>query len=253
MTRRLEGKVAIVTGSGRGIGAATAIRLASEGAKIAVVDLKEEFGMDTVNAIKAEGGEAIAVGCDVTNGEDVEKAAEKVKNYLGRIDILVNNAGVTRDNLAFKMSEEDWDIVLDTHLKGSFLFSRAVQKYMVEQRYGKIVNTSSLGAIGKRGQANYSSAKAGIKALTRTLAIELGPFNINVNCVAPGFIATDMTRATAERRGITFEDMVNEASKRIPMRRVGVPEDVANVVAFLVSDESSYIAGECINIGGGDI
>ncbi|MEK5442495.1 3-oxoacyl-ACP reductase FabG [Fredinandcohnia sp. FSL W7-1320] len=252
MTRRLEGKVAIVTGSGKGIGAATAIKLAAEGAKVAVIDLKEEFGMETVGTIQASGGEAIAVGCNVTVAEEIEKAVDKVVSHFGRVDILVNNAGVTKDNLVFKMSESDWDIVLDTHLKGSFLFCKAVQKYMVEQRYGKIVNTSSLGSSGKRGQANYSSAKAGIKALTRTLALELGQFNINVNCVAPGFIATDMTRATAERRGITFEQMVSDASKRIPMRRVGNPEDVANVVAFLVSDESSYVAGDCINIGGGE-
>jgi len=252
MTKRLEGKVAIVTGSGKGIGAATAMKLASEGAKVAVVDLKEEFGAETVIAIQNSGGEAIAVGCNVADAQEIENAVEKVVSHFGKIDILVNNAGVTKDNLVFKMSEADWDIVLDTHLKGSFLFCRAVQKYMVEQRYGKIVNTSSLGASGKRGQANYSSAKAGIKALTRTLALELGQFNINVNCIAPGFIATDMTRATAERRGITFEQMVNDASKRIPMRRVGNPEDVANVVAFLVSDDSSYVAGDCINIGGGE-
>lgn len=252
MGRSLQGKVAIITGAGKGIGAGTAKRLAADGAKIAVIDLKEEYGIDTVNAIKATGGEAIAVGCDVSNAEHVQQAMEKVISHFGRIDILVNNAGVTRDNLVFKMSEEDWDTVLDTHLKGSFLCSKAVQKYMVEQRYGKIVNTSSIGASGKRGQANYSAAKAGLQALTRTLAIELGPYNVNVNCVAPGFIATDLTRSTAERQGMDFNEIVKGASQKIPMRRVGTPEDIANVVAFLVSDDASYVAGEVINVGGGE-
>lgn len=252
MSRRLEGKIAIVTGSGKGIGAATAKRLAADGAKVAVIDLKEEFGAETVSAIQAAGGEAIAVGCNVAVAEEVANAVEKVASHFGRIDILVNNAGVTRDALTFKMTEEDWDLVLDTHLKGSFLFAKAVQKYMVEQKYGKIVNTSSIGASGKRGQANYSSAKAGLIALTRTLAIELGSFNINVNAVAPGFIATDMTRSTAERQGLNFDDIVREASKKIPIRRVGAPEDVANVVAFLVSEDASYVTGETIPVGGGE-
>jgi len=249
---KLAGKVAIVTGAGRGIGAATAKRLAADGAKVAVLDLKEEFCMDTVNAIREAGGEAIAVGCDVADAEQVQAAVDKVASHFGKIDILVNNAGVTRDNLVFKMSEEDWDIVLDTHLKGSFLMAKAAQKYMVEQRCGKIVNTSSLGAAGKRGQANYSSAKAGLQALTMTLAIELGPFGINVNCVAPGFIDTDMTRATAARQGLDFDKVVEEASKKIPLRRVGRPEDVANVVAFLVSDEAAYVTGATIPVGGGE-
>lgn len=250
--KRLEGKVAIVTGAGKGIGAATAKRLAADGAKVAIVDVKEEFGLETVQAIQAAGGEAIAVGCDVSKAEQVAAAADKVFSHFGSIDILVNVAGVTRDSLVFKMSEEDWDLVLDVHLKGTFLFSKAVTKYMVEQRYGKIVNTSSLGAVGKRGQANYAAAKAGIQALTRTLAIEFGGFNINVNAVAPGFIDTDMTRKTAERQGLNFDEIVKGASQKIPMKRVGQPEDVANVVAFLVSDEASYVAGEIIAVGGGD-
>ncbi|MEW9668085.1 3-oxoacyl-ACP reductase FabG [Ammoniphilus sp. 3BR4] len=250
--KRLEGKVAIVTGAGKGIGAATAKRLAADGAKVAIVDVTEEFGLETVQAIQAAGGEAIAVGCDVSKAEQVAAAADKVFSHFGSIDILVNVAGVTRDSLVFKMSEEDWDLVLDVHLKGTFLFSKAVTKYMVEQRYGKIVNTSSLGAVGKRGQANYAAAKAGIQALTRTLAIEFGGFNINVNAVAPGFIDTDMTRKTAERQGLNFDEIVKGASQKIPMKRVGQPEDVANVVAFLVSDEASYVAGEIIAVGGGD-
>lgn len=249
---RLNGKVAIVTGSGNGIGAATAKRLAKEGAKVAVVDLTEESATNTVQAIREAGGEAIAVGCDVSKAEQVEYAVERVVSEYGRLDILVNNAGVTRDRLIFKMSEEDWDTVLDVHLKGSFLFCKAAQKYMVEQKSGRIVNTSSVGAVGKRGQANYASAKAGLQALTRTLAIELGQFGINVNAVAPGFIATDMTRRTAERQGLDFEEVRKVASQKIPLRRVGEPEDVANVVSFLVSEDANYITGETILVSGGE-
>ncbi len=249
---RLEGKVAVITGSGNGIGAATARRLARDGAKIAVVDLTEETAADTVQSIRAAGGEAIAVGCNVSKSAEVESAVERIVSEFGQIDILVNNAGVTRDNLLFKMSEDDWDLVMNVHLKGSFLFSRAVQKHMVEQRFGKIVNTTSLGASGKRGQANYSTAKAGLQAFTKTLAIELGPYNINVNCVGPGFIATDMTRRTAERQGLNFEEIRKAASKKIPLRRVGEPEDVANVVSFLVSEDASYVTGEVLFVGGGD-
>lgn len=252
MFRRFEGKVAIVTGSGRGIGAATAKRLAREGAKVGVVDLKEEYCLDTVNAIKEAGGDAIPLVADVSEATQVEAAVNTMMEKYGQIDILVNNAGIIRDNLVYKMTEEDWDRVIDVHLKGTFLFSKAVLKHMVERRYGKVVNTSSLGARGNRGQANYSSAKAGIQALTRTLAIEFGPYNINVNCVAPGAVATDMTRSSAARRGIDFEKLSETVAQRIPMRRIGVPDDIANVIAFLVSDEASYIAGETINVNGGD-
>ncbi|GAA4714886.1 beta-ketoacyl-ACP reductase [Brevibacillus fulvus] len=248
---QLQGRVAIVTGAGRGIGAATAKRLAKDGAKVGVIDLKEEACQETVSAIAAAGGEALALGCDVADAAQVEQTIAKVAEHFGRIDILVNNAGVLRDNLLFKMSEDDWDTVLNVHLKGSFLCSKAAQKYMVEQRYGKIVNTSSTSALGNRGQANYSAAKAGLQGFTKTLAIELGPFNINVNAVAPGFIATDMTRATAERIGIDFEENQKLASQRIPLRRVGQPEDVANVVAFLVSDDASYVSGQVIYVNGG--
>ena len=249
---RLEGKVAIVTGAGKGIGQGTAIRLAADGAKVGVLDLKEEFGAETVDAIRSAGGEAVAVGCDVSNSEQCQKAVEKVVAQFGKLDILVNNAGILRDALSFKMSEEDWDAVLDTHLKGTFLMCKFAQKYMVDQKYGKIVNTSSLGAWGKRGQANYAAAKAGIQGLTKTLAIELGQFNVNVNCIAPGFIQTPMTRGNAERMGVDFEEMVKKAAAGFPMRRVGEPKDVANVVAFLVSDDASYVTGEVIAVGGGE-
>ncbi len=249
--KRLEGKVAIVTGGARGIGAATAKKLAADGAKVGVFDLKAEFCQETVESIRVNGGEAIAITCNVSDAEQVEKAFAEVVNHYGKLDILVNNAGLIRDNLLFKMSEEDWDTVLDVHLKGSFLCSRAAQRYMVKQKYGKIVNTSSTSALGNRGQANYSAAKAGLQGFTKTLAIELGPFNINVNAVAPGFIATDMTRQTAERVGLEFQEFLDKAAEQIPLRRIGMPEDVANVVAFLVSEDAGYVSGQIIYVDGG--
>jgi 3-oxoacyl-[acyl-carrier protein] reductase len=248
---RLSERVAVVTGAARGIGAAEAIRLAQEGANVAALDLSSEASRETVEAVEAAGAEGLAVACDVSSARQVDRAFEEIANHFGRIDILVNNAGVLRDNLAFKMSEEDWDTVLDVHLKGSFLCSKAVQKYMVEQEYGKIVMTSSIVALGNRGQANYSSAKAGLQALARTLALELGRFNINVNAVAPGWIETEMTREAAERVGMTMEEMKDRFAKNIPLKRFGRVEDIANVVAFLVSDEASYISGETIYVAGG--
>ena len=248
---KLDGRVAAVTGAGRGIGAAEAIKLAQEGANVAVLDLSAEAGQDTVMAVKDAGREALAVACDVSSTKQVGAAFEEVHNHFGRIDILINNAGLLRDNLLFKMSEDDWDKVLDVHLKGSFLCSQAVQQYMVEQEYGKIIMTSSIVALGNKGQLNYSAAKAGLQAMARTLALELGRFNINVNAVAPGWIETEMTKEAAERVGITMEDMKERFAKNIPLRRFGRVEDVANVVAFLCSDEASYISGETIYVAGG--
>ena len=245
--------MAVVTGAARGIGAAEAIRLAQEGANVAVLDLSAEACQETVEAVEAAGAEAIAIACDVSSAQQVEKAFEEIANRFGRIDILVNNAGLLRDNLSFKMSEDDWDKVLDVHLKGSFLCSKAAQKYMVEQEYGKIVMTSSIVALGNKGQANYSAAKAGLQALARTLALELGRFNINVNvnAVAPGWIETEMTKEAAERVGMTMEEMKGRFEKNIPLKRFGRVEDIANVVAFLVSDDASYISGETIYVSGG--
>ncbi len=248
---KLDGRVAVVTGAGRGIGAAEAVKMAEEGASVAVLDLSAEAGQDTVATIKKAGGEAVAIACDVSSAKQVGAAFEEVAHRFGRIDILVNNAGLLRDNLLFKMSEDDWDKVLDVHLKGSFLCSQAVQQYMVEQEYGRIIMTSSIVALGNKGQVNYSAAKAGLQAMARTLALELGRFNVTVNAVAPGWIETEMTKEAAERVGITMEDMKERFAKNIPLRRFGKPEDVANVVAFLASDEASYISGETIYVAGG--
>ena len=248
---RLDERVAVVTGAGRGIGAAEAVRLAQDGANVAVFDLTEEACRETVEAVEAVGSEALAVACDVSKADQVEAGFAKVAERFGRVDILVNNAGVLRDNLSFKMSEDDWDTVLDVHLKGSFLCSRAAQKYMVEQEYGKIVMTSSIVALGNKGQVNYSSAKAGLQAMARTLALELGRFGINVNAVAPGWIETEMTKEAAERVGMTMDEMKERFAKNIPLRRFGRVDDIANVIAFLVSDDASYISGETIYVAGG--
>ncbi|MEU1431243.1 3-oxoacyl-ACP reductase FabG [Nocardia sp. NPDC005746] len=244
-------KVAVVTGAARGIGAGTAARLAADGFAVAIVDLDEAACKDAVDAIAAAGGTAIAVGCNVTDEAQVAAAFERIAAELGSVDVLVNNAGVLRDNLLFKMSVDDWDLVMSVHLKGAFLCTREAQKYMVRQKSGKIVNTSSVSALGARGQANYSAAKMGIQGLTRTLAMELGPFGINVNAVAPGFIVTEMTDATAARVGVSPEEFRAEAAKITPLRRVGEPADIANVVSFLVSDDASFVTGQTIYVDGG--
>jgi 3-oxoacyl-[acyl-carrier protein] reductase len=246
-------RVAIVTGAARGIGAATAARLAADGMAVAVLDLDELNCAGTVESITGQGGQAVAVGADVSQPDQVEAAVGKVVAELGPPAVLVNNAGVIRDNLLFKMTEGDWDTVLGVHLRGAFLMSRAAQKHMVDQRYGRIVNLSSSSALGNRGQVNYSAAKAGMQGFTKTLAIELGQFGITANAVAPGFIATDMTAATAARIGMDFEEFQKAAASQIPVRRVGQPADVANVISFLVSEDAGFVSGQVIYVAGGPL
>ena len=246
-------RVAIVTGAARGIGAATAQRLATDGMAVAVLDLDAAACAGTVDAITAAGGQALAVGADVSQADQVEAAVGKVAADLGPPVVLINNAGVIRDNLLFKMTDDDWDTVLGVHLRGAFLMSRAAQKFMVDQRFGRIVNLSSSSALGNRGQVNYSAAKAGMQGFTKTLAIELGKFGVTANAVAPGFIATDMTAATAARVGMDFGEFQAAAATRIPVRRVGQPEDIAHVISFLVSEGAGFVSGQVIYVAGGPL
>ncbi|MER6049293.1 3-oxoacyl-ACP reductase FabG [Streptomyces sp. NPDC001793] len=248
-----EQRVAIVTGAARGIGAATAVRLAAEGRAVAVLDLDEAACKDTVAKITAAGGKAVAIGCDVSDGDQVAAAVERVAAELGAPTVLVNNAGVLRDNLLFKMSETDWDTVMNVHLRGAFLMSRACQKHMVDAKFGRIVNLSSSSALGNRGQVNYSAAKAGLQGFTKTLAIELGKFGITANAVAPGFIATDMTAATAARVGMDFEDFKTAAATQIPVQRVGNPDDIANAIAFFTGEAAGFVSGQVLYVAGGPL
>ena len=239
-------KVVLVTGGGRGIGAATAERFARDGAKVVISDMDLDEAQQVATPIQG-----LAVACDVTDREQVNGMVARTVGELGRLDVLVCSAGIIRDNLLFKMTDDDWDAVIDTHLKGSFLCARAAQRPMVDQKYGKMVFLSSTSALGNRGQANYSAAKAGLQGMARTLAIELGPFNINVNTVAPGFVETRMTRATAERMGVDFDAFKIGAASQIPLGRIGQPEDIAHVIAFLCSDEASFVSGQTVYVRGG--
>ena len=245
------GRVAIVTGAARGIGAATAQRLAEDGFAVAVLDLEESTAKQTVSSIVAARGRALAVGADVSDAGQVEVAVGRVAAELGPPVVLVNNAGVTHDNLLFKMTDADWDSVMNVHLRGAFLMSRAAQRYMVDASWGRIVNVSSTSALGNRGQANYSAAKAGLQGFTKTLAIELGRFGITVNSVAPGFIQTDMTRATAQRVGQEWEGYVAGRVAQIPVARAGVPEDIAHAVSFFASDGAGFVSGQVLYVAGG--
>jgi 3-oxoacyl-[acyl-carrier protein] reductase len=242
---RFEGRTALVTGGAKGIGAATAERLASEGAHVVVADFDELAATETAERI---GGRAVR--CDVTSRADVE-AAVAAAVETGRLDVLVTCAGIIRDNLVHKMTDDDWEAVMATHLRGSFLAARAAQAHMTQQASGAMVLISSTSALGNRGQANYSAAKAGIQGLTKTLAIELGRFGIRANCVAPGFIATAMTQQTADRLGVSFEEFRTAVAAQVPLQRVGEPEDVAGVIAFLCSDDASYVSGQVIYVRGG--
>jgi 3-oxoacyl-[acyl-carrier protein] reductase len=244
-------RVAVVTGAARGIGAATARRLAADGFAVAALDLDEAGAKGVAQAIEDAGGHAAGVPVDVADGAAVVSAVEQVVALLGPPTVLVNNAGVTRDNLLFKLGEADWDLVMNVHLRGAFLMAKAAQRHMVEAKFGRIVNLSSISALGNRGQANYSTAKAGLQGFTKTLAIELGRFGITVNAVGPGFIETDMTRATAERLGVPFDDFIKLSAAEIPVGRVGQPEDIANLVSFLVSDGAGFVSGQVIYAAGG--
>jgi 3-oxoacyl-[acyl-carrier protein] reductase len=244
-------RVATVTGAARGIGAATAQRLAADGFAVAVLDLAEDDAKATVAAIEAAGGRGLAVGTDVGDAGQVQAAVDRIAAELGPPVVLVNNAGVTRDNLLFKMSDADWDVVMHVHLRGSFLMTRATQKHMVEARWGRIVNLSSTSALGNRGQANYATAKAGLQGFTKTLALELGKFGITANAIAPGFIVTDMTRATAARIGQEWESYVAARAAQIPVARAGQPEDIAHTVSFLVSEGAGFVSGQVVYVAGG--
>ncbi len=244
-------RVAIVTGAARGIGAATALRLAADGFAVAVIDLKEDDARGTVEAIEAADGRALAVGADVGDAEQVQAAVDRIAAKLGPPVVLVNNAGVTRDNLLFKMSDSDWDLVMHVHLRGSFLMTRAVQKHMTEAKWGRIVNLSSTSALGNRGQANYATAKAGLQGFTKTLAIELGKFGVTANAIAPGFIVTDMTRATAARIGADWDEYVQQRAAAIPVGRAGQPEDIAHAVSFFCSEGAGFVYGQVLYVAGG--
>ena len=246
-----EQRTAIVTGAARGIGAATAKRLATDGFAVAVLDLDSAATGETVAAIEKAGGRALGVGVDVTDPASVDTAVAMVAAELGDPLVLVNNAGITRDNLLFKMTEDDWDAVVAVHLRGSFLMSRAAQRYMVAARWGRIVNVSSTSALGNRGQANYAVAKAGLQGFTKTLAIELGKYGVTVNAVAPGFIVTDMTAATAARLGISFEDMQAAEAAIIPVGRVGQPDDVSHAISFFASEGAAFVSGQVLYVAGG--
>ncbi|RJO75123.1 SDR family oxidoreductase [Nocardia panacis] len=244
-------RTAIVTGAARGIGAAIALRLAKDGYAVGVVDLHADKCADTVAAISEMGGRAVAVGADISKPDQAAAAVETIAAQLGGVGVLVNNAGITRDNLLFKMSDDDWDSVIEVHLRGSFLMTRAAQRHMVDAGWGRIINISSTSALGARGQVNYSAVKAGLQGFTKALAIELGKFGITANAVAPGFVVTEMTRASAERIGISFDEQVQRALTRIPLGRPGRPEDIANTVSFFASEDAAFVSGQVLYVAGG--
>ncbi len=243
---RFEKQTAIVTGAGRGIGHAIALRLANEGARVAAVSRTEANAKrtaDEINATNTDVAKAYAV--DVSDHVAVQKVGAQILEDFGHVDILVNNAGVTRDGLAMRMSIEDWDTVINTNLRGAFNFTHAIVRAMIKQRSGRIINiTSVIGLIGNAGQTNYAASKAGLIGLTKSLARELASRNITVNAVAPGFIATDMTEALSE-------ELQKNITSKIPLIRVGQPNDVANAVAFLASAEANYITGQVLAVDGG--
>ncbi len=249
--QELSGKVALVTGGGQGLGEAICRSLGEAGATVVVADIREEQAQKVASSLVSGEGKAMPVRLDVSDERQAKEAVQRTVRDCGRLDILVNNAGIIRDNMFFKMTAEDWESVMNVHLKGAFLCSQAAQKHMVEQKYGRIVNLSSTSALGNRGQANYATAKAGLQGFTKTLAIELGRYGITVNAVAPGFVETEMTRATAERMGISFEEFIEGAAKQIPVQRIGQPEDIAAALLFFASEEAGFVSGQVLYVAGG--
>ena len=248
---RFDNRVAVITGAGRGIGSATARRLASEGAVVIVSDIDQAPAQEVVSKLEAAGGKALAIACDVTHRASVEAMFDQAIEKYGQVDILVACAGIIRDNLIHKMTDGDWDAVIDTHLKGTFHCAQTAQKHMTPRKYGKMVFLSSTSALGNRGQTNYAAAKAGLQGMARTLALELGRFNINVNAVAPGFVDTRMTQATAERMGVDYEQFKQGMAATTALQRVGTPDDLAGAIAFLCSDDASYVSGQALYVRGG--
>ncbi|MFO7963245.1 MAG: SDR family NAD(P)-dependent oxidoreductase [Desulfobacterales bacterium] len=250
---RLEHKTAIVTGAGRGIGRAVAMRLAEEGAGVIVCDIEKSFAESVVRRIEEEGGRAVPSSLDVTDEDRVDMVFEAVAEEYGEIHILVNNAGTRKDVPFHNLTEDQWDMAMSVQTKGTFNCTRAVQKYMVRQKYGKIVNISAPVPAGPEttGQTAYAAASAAIWGFTKALALELGRYNINVNCVAPDFIDTLMTRELAKRKGMYLSDVEKFTIAKVPLRRMGTPDDVANVVVFLVSDEAGFVSGQIVDVKGG--
>jgi 3-oxoacyl-[acyl-carrier protein] reductase len=245
-----EKPVAVVTGAAQGIGAATARRLAADGMNVALLDLQDDKAKAIAEDLRGAGHDALALRCDVTSEQDVEAAFQEIGETWGRVDVLVSNAGVTRDNLIFRMEPDDWDLVIATHLRGGYLTARAAQRFMVKQRSGALIFISSRAALGNRGQSNYSTAKAGLQGLARTLAIELGPFGITSNAIAPGFIDTDMTRAIIEKTGQSWEDLTKDVLGKNSVKRLGVPDDIAGTVSFLASKDATYLTGQVLYVMG---
>jgi 3-oxoacyl-[acyl-carrier protein] reductase len=247
----VQNRVALVTGAAQGIGEGIALRLAADGAMVGVLDLQQEAAQKVADAINGNGGRAIGLGADVSKRDQVQAAVDQVVGEFGGLHILVNNAGIIRDNLLFKLTDDDWTLVMEVHLRGAFLCTQIAQRHMVEARYGRIVCLSSTSALGNRGQLNYSTAKMGLQGFVRTAAIELGPYGITANAIAPGFIVTAMTKATAERTGGSIEDWVKAAETTYPVRRGGEPADIANAVAFFAGEEAGYVTGQTIYVDGG--
>jgi 3-oxoacyl-(acyl-carrier-protein) reductase len=244
LPQRLTDKIAIITGSGRGLGAATALRMAQEGAHVVVNDISAEAANETAAAIEKLGRRALVSTHDVSDTKAANALVDEAKKAFGRVDILVNNAGITRDSMLHKLTEEKWDEVIRVNLKGPFNMGQACAKLMMENKYGKIVNLASIAWLGNIGQTNYSASKAGVVGLTRTWALELARYQINVNAIAPGLIDTQMTQAIPA-------EVKDKFIGKIPMRRIGKPEDIAAIVCFLASDESNYVTGQCIQVDGG--